>query len=375
MAIDSGPLTSGHAVRGIGVMVKEQIDAIKMSSDKEIKLDAFDFSNNDQRLSSNNYDIVHYPYFFPYQITLPPKKPAKKVIVTIQDLIHLIYPKNYPHGIRGRLNLITQKKRLKYVDLIITISETSKKDICRLLDIPSDKVKVIYIAPSNNFRVIKNRKRLAFITKKYKLPKKFVFYLGDVNYNKNIPTLVEACELAGMPLVIGGKHAVEVDSRGLINLMDISGPQDWIRFLFDVPHPEHAHFEKILEKFDKNKKIVRLGYIPDEDVSEVMNLASVYCQPSYYEGFGLPVLEAFSCGVPVVISKTNCLVEVSDGAALIADHNSANDISEKLTEVLKNHSAKFRKNLIKKGFERVKDFSWKKSAAGMVEAYKSVFGD
>src|SRR3972149_12199431 len=227
IAIDSGPLSGGHAVRGIGKMVREQIEGVKRLRDEDIKLEVFDFQseNGKWKLENGKYDIVHYPYFFPYALTLPPQKYGKKVVVTIQDLIHLVYPKQYPPGFRGRLNLLRQKSRLKNVDAIITISETSKKDIVRFLGIPAEKVHVIYLAPTNTYKVIKDKEKLKLVRRKYNLPSKFVFYLGDVNYNKNIPTLIKACEIAGLPLAIGGKHATEVGS-GEISLKAVKGPRD-----------------------------------------------------------------------------------------------------------------------------------------------------
>jgi glycosyltransferase involved in cell wall biosynthesis len=194
-----GPLKGGHSVRGIGKMVEGQVEAIKRLSDKAIKLDTFDFSTNHNTLITGHYDIVHYPYFFPYSfsLTLPEKKYGKKVVVTIQDLIHLIYPKNYPPGIRGKLNLFKQKQRLKNVDAVITISETSKKDIVRFLNIPADKIHVTYLAGQKFIKKEKDRKKLNLVRKKFNLPEKFALYVGDVNFNKNIPNLIKH---AGLPV-------------------------------------------------------------------------------------------------------------------------------------------------------------------------------
>jgi len=371
VAIDSGPLSDGHSVRGIGVMVREQIEAIRRLRYKDIKFDSFNFQSEDgiQKLEANHYDIVHYTYFFPYSLTLPPNKIGKKTVVTIQDLIHLIYPDKYPPGIRGKLNFYKQKRRLKYIDAVITISETSKKDIVRFLGIPSDKVHVVYLAPQKGMIELNDVKLLKRLRKKYNLPEKFILYVGDVNYNKNIPGLIEACKIAKTPLVIIGKHAMEIEELG-VDLRHLKGPRDWIRFLFNIPHPELAHFKGLMEEFKKTKNIIRLGYVADKDFVAVFNLASVYVQPSFYEGFGLPVLEAFACGVPVVISKTNTLVEIAGGAALIADPNEPKNIAEKITEVLENKRTE--ENLIQKGFERVKDFSWEKTAKESINVYRSV---
>ena len=158
VAIDTGPLSGGHAVRGIGKMVREQIEGVKRLRDEDIKLEVFDFQseNGKWKLENGKYDIVHYPYFFPYALTLPPQKYGKKVVVTIQDLIHLVYPKQYPPGFRGRLNLLRQKSRLKNIDAVITISETSKKDIVRFLGISAEKIHVVYLAPRKIFKKLRN---------------------------------------------------------------------------------------------------------------------------------------------------------------------------------------------------------------------------
>ena len=370
VAIDSGPLSSGHAIRGIGVMVREEIQAIQQLKDKSISLDPFDFSTNYKKLKVGSYDIVHYTSFFPYTLTLPQEKFGRKEIVTIQDLIYLVYPDKYPPGIRGKINFIKQKQRLKNVDAVLTISETSKKDIVRFLNIPSEKVYVVYLAQKNIFKPVNDKKVLEKVKKKYNLPEKFALYVGDVNYNKNIPTLIEACELAKIPLVIVGKHAKDVENMDFINLMSMSGPQDWMRFLFNKPHPEIAHYSKLLEKFGTKNSVYRLGFVSDEDINEVYNLASVYIQPSYYEGFGLPVLEAMASGIPVIISKTNSLVEIANGAALVADPNSANEIGDAINQILDNKNTK--EILIKKGRERIKDFSWEKAAKEIIEVYKNL---
>jgi len=367
IAIDSGPLTGGHSVRGIGVMVREQIASIKKLGDREIVLEVADF----EKIDLSKYDVVHYPYFFPYALTLPAIKPAKKVIVTIQDLIQLIYPDRYPPGVRGKINFIKQKARLKNVDAVITITETSKKDIVRFLGIPSEKIHVVYLAPKEVFKKISGENLLTRIRKKYNLPSKFVLYVGDVNFNKNIPNLIKACKIAKIPLVICGKHAREVEEEGL-GLKDLKGPQDWLRFVLGKSHPELVHYKALRELF-KDGIVVRSGFVPDKDLVIIYNLAAVYVQPAFYEGFGLPVLEAMACGTPVVISKTNALVEIAGGAALIAYPKSSKDIANKVTEILKNRGIK--EELIKKGFERARDFSWQKTAKEMLEVYRLVAAD
>jgi len=353
IAIDSGSLKSGHAVRGVGVYTRELTRELKKLRTKEIKIEVVDF----EKVDLSRYDLVHYPYFHPYFLTLPLSKPTKTV-VTIHDLIPLIYPKHYPPGIRGMFKFKLQKYLIKRVDGIITPSETSKKDIVRFLGIPQEKIKVIYEAPKEIFKILDTSDQmLDKIEKKYKLPKKFVLYVGDVNFNKNILGLAKACKIAKVALVIVGKQAADEE--------------------VDLSHPENRSFAELLKKYGDDPKIKRYGFVPDKELVAIYNLASVYCQPSFYEGFGLSVLEAMACGTPVVAAKTQALVEITQDsagqAALFADPKNPKDIAKMLKEVMGN--SKTKEELIEKGLERAKEFSWTKAAKYTIEYYSNVIGN
>lgn len=367
IAIDKGPLISGHRVRGIGVHTRELLHAlgVKTKKLKDIKIEAVDFGKADLA----KYDLVHFPYFHPFFLTIPSKAPAK-LIVTIHDLIPLIYPDHYPPGIKGKLRLIAQRRRIQKAEGIITISETSKKDIVRFLGVPPQKVYVTYLAPREVFTKVTDKKKLLKVRKKYGLPTKFVLYVGDVNYNKNVLGLVKACKIAKLPLVICGKQAKDIEDS-TYDISSLEGPRDWIRYLFGQPHPEQAHYQRLLNEFKKGSKILRLGYIPDDDLVAIYNLATVYCQPSFYEGFGLPVLEAFACETPVVAARTQALVEIAEQAALFADPNDPKNIASKIIEVISD--AELRTELIKEGIKKVKSYSWSNTAKKTLEVYREVF--
>jgi glycosyltransferase involved in cell wall biosynthesis len=360
VAIDTSPLIGGHAVRGIGVHTRELVYALKEESKnvKDIKIEPFDFLTNNQSLISNHYDVVHYPYFHPFFITLPFAKPANKVVVTIHDLIPLIYPKHYPPGLKGKVRFLIQRFLLRNVDGIITISETSKKDICRFLGIQPNKVHVIYLAPRKIFKKVEINNTL-HIKKRYDLPERFVLYVGDLNYNKNILTLIKACKMAKIPLVICGKQALEVEELGK-GLDVLRGPMDYARYLFGKPHPELSHFKELMEEFQKNKDIIRLGFVPDEDLVAIYNLATVYCQPSFYEGFGLPVLEALACGCPVVAARTQALVEIAHGAATFVDPKAKEKIAEGFKHLVINPHLS-------------REYSWEKTAQETLAVYKEIY--
>lgn len=336
VAIDSGPLNSGDAIRGIGFHTRELITELQKLQDNDFKIDAVDFRTT----NLTKYDIVHYPYFHPHSLTLPFNKPSRKVVVTIHDLIRLVYPNAYPPGFKGRINFFLQKFNLRNVDAVITISETSKKDIVRFLNIPPEKIFVTYLAPQSGDLIQKTKNKL-------ELPKEFVLYVGDVNYNKNLLNLAKACKIAKLKLVMLGKQSVveEVDSN-----------------------IENNPWREFLRLYKNDKDIIRLGFV--ENLDEVFKKATVYCQPSLYEGFGLPLLEAFERGIPVVASKTQALVEVGEDACLYVDPKDPTSMANGLKEVIRNK--KLSNDLVKEGKIRLKDFSWSKCANETLDVYKKV---
>lgn len=346
IAIDMGSDASGHLVRGIGVHTKLLIEYLKRI--KGLEVETVDFKNTDLA----KYDVVHYSSFNPFFVNLPLVNKTKTV-VTVHDLIYLIYPKHYPPGIKGKAKYLLNKFLIRKTDAIITISETSKKDIVRFLGISPEKIFVIYLAPNPIFKKIKDKNVLSEVAKKYGLPRDFVLYVGDVNYNKNIPGLVKACELAGLPLVIVGKHALELEEK-------------------DLNHPELSHLRQIMKSFEDGKKVMRLGYVPDEDLVVIYNLATLYCQPSFYEGFGLPILEAFSCGTPVVASRIQTHVEIAEGGALFANPKEPRDIESKMKRLLEDGELRNKYSLL--GRKIVKSFTWEKTARETLEVYGKVLG-
>jgi glycosyltransferase involved in cell wall biosynthesis len=296
-------------------------------------MDGVDISKEDL----GKYDVVHFTRFNPFIVSVPFSKPKKtKFVLTIYDLIPLIYPDHYLLGVKGLIKLAINKYLIRRnVDAIITISETSKKDICRFFAIDPKLVHVIYLAPRSVFHPISNRQSLIKMQKKYNLPKSFALYVGDINYNKNVPNLVKACKIAKMPLVIAGKQVKEVESLNL-------------------NHPELKHLKNI-----DWSEILRLGFVPDSDLVAIYNLAAVYVQPSLYEGFGLPVLEAVACNTPIVATKTQALVEILGDGLNYVDPSDPKEIAMSILNPNKN-------------VKLPRIYSWEKMAKETFKVYEDV---
>lgn len=190
------------------------------------------------------------------------------------------------------------------------------------------------------------------IQKRYNLPERFVLYVGDVTWNKNLPRLLEAVKQINLPLVMVGKALVSED--------------------YDRTNPWNDDLVKVQQEAEANTNVIRLGFVSNEDLVGIYNMATVFIMPSLYEGFGLPVLEAMASGCPVITTKEGSLPEVAGEAALYVDAYSTESIAEGLKKVFNDEN--LRKELSKKGLKRAAEFSWKKTAENTLEVYRRVLG-
>lgn len=319
------PLTSSHSIRGVGFYTKRLLPELKKQS-HNFDIEILEIENL-LKIKNLKLKIMHYPYFDLFRHTLPIFKKSK-TIVTVHDVIPLEFPDHYPQGLRGWFNLQLQKIALSRVEGVITDSYASVKFIHKYLGVPHAKLKLVYLAADKIFKKIANPKN------KFKLPKKFVLYVGDINYNKNIPNLVTACKLANLSLIIVGKQAAQLEK-------------------LDLSHPELSH----LRNLDLNS-VLRIGFVSDQDLVDIYNLATVYCQPSFAEGFGLPILEALACGTPVACSNTSSLPEIAGDNAAYFDPHDVKSMSQAIIKA--------------KPPETKPKFSWEKTAKQTLMVYQEI---
>lgn len=365
VGIVTSPLTSGHAVRGIGFYTKNLLEYLKKLGPKN-GFEIIEISNNLQ-LTTLNLQLIHYPFFDHFSHTLPIFK-AVKAVVTIHDCIPLEFPDAYPAGLRGSINGILQRIALKSTDLVITNSLATAKSVHRYLHVPHNKIRVTYLGVDEIYKPVTSRLVLNSVKTKYLLPDRFVLYVGDVNYNKNIVSLASVCLDLHIPLVIVGKQAAET-----VNLSNHTPngfhPQDLVRSFRGQHHPQLAHLIK-LESLFTSANILRLGFVPDADLAAIYSLATLYSQPSYAEGFGLPVLEALACGTPVLCSNTYSLPEIAGTAAEYFDPYNISEMASKLKNLFTN--SKLRKILSSSGRIQAEKFTPQKTARETLKVYSEV---
>lgn len=247
--------------------------------------------------------------------TQPPTKALK--VTTVHDLVPIKYPQwSHPKIVA------VHKRRIKIVekeiDMVIAVSQTSKKDLMEVTNIPSEKITVIYEGRPN-FKV-RSKKEILQFRKKYNLPEKFILAIGGVGERRNLFRIREAAK--DYNLVVSG---------------------------VDIP------------------------WLDEGELNLLYNSSEVLVYTSLYEGFGLPIVDAFSSGLPVITSNISAMPEVGGTAALYADPYNVSDIRKKIKIILEDNE--LRGGLIKKGFDQANKFSWEKCAKQTAEIYRKLISN
>lgn len=269
-----------------------------------------------------------------------------KNVITIHDMAH----EYFPETIEGKtLNYLKSElsEVARRASCLIAVSESTKKDILRFLDVPEKKVKVIYNGIDKAFKPVTDSGALASVRKRYGLPDKFILYLGTIQPRKNVEGLIRAFSLLCKEpafrheLVLAGEMGWKSEGvKGLIKNLSL---EDRVR----VP-----------------------GYVEDVDVPALYSLSDVFVFPSLCEGFGFPVLEAMACGTPVVTANVSSLPEVAGDAALLVDPHSVDDIADGMRRLLSDND--LRQRCIDRGLERAKLFTWEKCARETLSVFEEV---
>jgi glycosyltransferase involved in cell wall biosynthesis len=295
-------------------------------------------------LTNTSMDVYHVPQ---NGIGLPKEKTCPFVI-TLHDVI----PYKLPETVGPQYLKIYTKEIPEIVpacDAIITVSEYSKIDIAKTLNFPEDKIFVTHLAAEDIYFPQNKNKCKDFVKSKYGIDDKFILYVGGFSPRKNIKGLIQAFSKIkskfneNYKLVILGKKG-----RSYYDYRDL------------------AHSLSIKDD------VIFTGYVPVEELPTFYNAASMLCYPSFYEGFGLPPLEAMACGTPVISSNLTSIPEILGEDAIYIDPYDVDDMAEKLLMLVEDE--KLRLNMAFKGLTRSTMYSWKRTALETIDVLSKIAG-
>jgi glycosyltransferase involved in cell wall biosynthesis len=289
-----------------------------------------------QRAAHNQLDVLHISY------NAPPRLPAAcALVVTIHDVSFEEHPEWFPWKLRAFLKWSVPRSA-RQAQQILTDTECAKNDLIRLYDIAPEKIQVTPYAADTRFRPIQDAGALQTLRAKYNTSDHFILAVGNMQPRKNWVRLMEAFARAKQQFALPHK-------------LVIVGQRLWLA----DPVFDHARAF--------GDAIILTGYVPDADLPMLYNAADVFCYPSLYEGFGLPVLEAMACGTAVITSNVSSLPEVAGDAARLVNPYDVDEMAHALGETLSDLS--YRQGLRERGQARAQLFSWTRTAQQTVEAY------
>jgi len=295
------------------------------------------FHSVNQNLSINhirgaNFDIFHPTYYDPYFLEYIENKPF---VVTVFDMIHEIYPKKFP---KSDLSSSWKKILVQKANRIIAISENTKNDLVKIFGINKNKITVIYLANSLTIRENTNN-----INSKYEIPKKYILFVGNREGYKNFYFFVRSIT----ELLLTDSELKIICTGKSFNAEEI----------------------KFFKKLGIGNRVLHY-FASDDFLAHLYKNALVFVFPSLYEGFGIPVLEAFSCGCPVILSRSSSLPEVGADAVVYIDPKNASSIHDAVINVINDKN--LRDELIQKGYKQLKKFSWEKMAKETEQLYSEI---
>lgn len=294
------------------------------------------------KLEQSDFDIIHNPSQVPTYFRF-----SHPSVMTVHDITTITVPES--HAYITRLNdMFLLKKTLKNVNYIIADSENTKKDLLKNFPISPEKIHVVHLAADPIFRQI-DLIESSQLDNQFSIDYKFILFTGTLEKRKNVLNLIKSFYLLkreGFPhkLVLAGKCG---------NI--------------------HNQLKQLIYNLNLMNDVIFTGFISNEELVYLYNTADVFVYPSCYEGFGLPPLEAMSCGCPVVCSNTSSLPEVVGDAGILVNPYSIEDIKNAMKTVITNTD--IRNKMSRKGKERSQLFSWEKCARETYKVYQIAAGE
>jgi|GEM_PF-4811268 len=275
----------------------------------------------------SDQDLVHFPCpGMDYLI-----KPKTAVVMNVHDLMPLIYPGYFPKQARIFFRYFLPKY-LKAASALITSSESAASDICRFFPSAKKKIHLVYnYIPTKDQTILYEKKP-------------YILYLGTIQEKKNIRNILKAFSI--------------LKSKGFEHQLILAGKVD------------NFSLEDVVKQLKIEKDVIYKGYITEAEKEELLQNTSLFLWPSYYEGFGYPLLEAMAHGAPIITSNNSSMKEVCKNSGLLVDPFNPYEIADAAEEVLS--SSAVRNDLIKKGLKRSKDYTEKRMTEELIKVYQSV---
>jgi glycosyltransferase involved in cell wall biosynthesis len=269
--------------------------------------------------------------------------------VVIYDTTFKLYPQKADKLFRLYLNFLLPAV-LRKASKIITLSTNSKMDIIKYFQVPEEKIEVIYGAADSSFQIVDDDTTRRKIRERFRLPDKYILNVNVLEPRKNIETLLSAYDR------IRKTHAPPCK-------LVIVGGRGWgYQRIFQTVNDLHLE-----------KDVVFTGFVPDEALNYLYNMAEVFVFPSLYEGYGLPVIEAMACGCPVISSNRASLPEVVGDSGLLVDPEDIEAMAAAIWKVISN--PRLNQDLRKKSLERSKHFSWENSGQKLKTLINQTMGE
>ncbi|MGQ9927429.1 MAG: glycosyltransferase family 4 protein [Chloroflexaceae bacterium] len=288
-------------------------------------------------------DVLHSPYYIKPYLGLPCPS-----VVTIYDLIGWRFPRTLSR--RGRLLYrLSMALAVRTATRLITVSESARADIAHVYRLLPERIAVTPLAASHRFRP-QAPEAIAAVRQRYHLPERYVLYVGSNKPHKNLERLVRAWRK-----VLEEAPEVSADVA-----LVIAGHED----------PRYGDVRRFVTEHQLEARVRFAPGVAEADLPALYSGATVFAFPSYYEGFGLPPLEAMACGVPVLCAYTSSLPEVVGDAALTVDPFNVHELAEGLARLLGNPG--LRRTLSARGRRRASLFSWRRTALETLRVYESL---
>lgn len=293
-----------------------------------------------KQLLEDNIDVFHG---LSGEIPKGIDKTPIKSVVTIHDLIFIRYPKMYSFFDR-KIHFKKFKYAVEKADVVVAISEQTKKDIVQFLKINPSKIKVLYQGCHSVFKESQTEVLKIEVLKKYNLPKEFILNVGTIEERKNVLTLIKAVKNIDIPVVIvGGKT-------------------------------KYSHQVKTyVEKYKLEQKIYFLEGVLLEELAALYQIATIFVYPSVFEGFGIPIIEALFSKTPVITSTGSCFSEAGGLNSIYVDPYNVNDLTIQIKKLLKDEHLRI--EIANKGFDFVQKFNDKDIALNMMNLYKKLLDE